>query len=105
MSEHELAKRRPAFILAAGKLRAKKNVVLSSRHVERAGWGVAESLARWKWRGHGSRGLGSSKVLPSIHYEPQPTGRVQTQGSVPPRQPSPVSGVKKTGFGVRTAGK
>src|ERR1700675_4246284 len=100
MSEHELAKWRPAFIFAAGKLRAEKKVVLSRRHVERAGWGTAEGLARWKWRRHGSRDLWGSEVFAAIHYEPQPTGRVQTQGSFPTGQPRPVSGVKKTGFGV-----
>src|SRR5258708_12309949 len=34
MSEHKLAKRSPAFILAAGKLRAAKNVLLPRRRIE-----------------------------------------------------------------------
>src|SRR5260221_10072715 len=34
MSEHKLAKRSPAFILAAGKIRARKNIVLPRRRHE-----------------------------------------------------------------------
>src|ERR1700675_4845597 len=104
MSVQELAKRRPAFILATGKLRAEKNVVLPRRRVECDTRGTKLAAIR-KWRRHGCRDLGGSKVLAALHDEPQPTGRVQGQGSIPTRQPRPVPGVEKAGFGVRTAGK
>src|SRR5258708_39065442 len=104
MSEHKLAKRSPAFILAAGKLRAEKNGVLPRRRIE-CGSRRTKLTASRKWRRHSGRDLGGSEVLAAFHHKPQPTGRVQAQRSIPTRQARPVSGVKKTGFGVRTTGK
>src|SRR5258708_27431970 len=104
MSVHKLAKWGPIFILAAGKIVAPKKVLLPRRRIE-CGSRRTKLTASRKWRRHGCRNLGSSEVLTAIDHKPQPTGRVQAKRSIPTRQPRPVSGVKKTGFGVRTAGK
>src|SRR5208282_2402974 len=50
MPVQEFAKRRPAFVLAAGKLKAKKKVVLARRHIERGRRRRLVELTAWKRR-------------------------------------------------------